>query len=193
MLGTLEFFILALIYKGIATPYEIQARASLSVGSTLPALRRLLSKGLVSETRGPKDQRQFSLTAAGKKELRSTKDYFHHSKLGAKGNLESTLRLASLAFVSGDHKLASEVLLRAADDSEFRAIRVRSLEDSFDKPDLASLYKSLLAECEDVRQQATAERLRDLAARALSQPAKQNKTVQPRTSKGKPSGTKGLS
>jgi DNA-binding PadR family transcriptional regulator len=127
MLSTLELFILVLVHRGINAPYEIQVRAALSVGSTLPAFRRLLAQKLVEEAEpGPQGQRYFALTAMGRKELKNAKTHFDRWKSGPAGNLESTLRLASLAFASGDHKLASEVLLRGADECGFRLVQTQA-------------------------------------------------------------------
>jgi hypothetical protein len=45
--GDLELFVLTLIEDGVSTPYEPQQAARLSLGATIPALRRLLEGGLV--------------------------------------------------------------------------------------------------------------------------------------------------
>jgi DNA-binding PadR family transcriptional regulator len=178
MIGTLEFFILFLIHRGIDTPYEIQVRAAFSVGSTLPAFRRLLDKGLVTEAeRGPRGRRQFALTAKGKRELQNSQAYFSQAKSGPAGDLESTLRLTSLAFISGEHKLASEMLLRAANECDSRSVRARTLiKGELDKQDVGTLYQQLLAGCEADRQAATGKRLRGFASELESKTAKRTKS-----------------
>lgn len=193
MLSTLEFFILVLVHKGINTPYEIQVRAALSVGSTLPAFRRLLAQKLVAEAEpGPQGQRYFALTAAGRKELKSAKTHFDRWKSGPAGNLESTLRLASLAFASGDHKLASEVLLRGAAECDFRSVQAQAaLKQHPVEQEIANLYQRLLAGCEADRQKVTSKRLRAFAAELQSGPAKQGKAVPTHSPKRWQSGTKG--
>jgi DNA-binding PadR family transcriptional regulator len=195
MLSTLELFILVLVHKGINMPYEIQVRAALSVGSTLPAFRRLLAQGLVEEAEpGPKGQRYFALTPAGKKELKNAKSHFDRLKRGPAGDLESTLRLASLAFVSGNHKLASEVLLRAAVECDARSVRAQTmLKEHLVEQDIENLYQGLLDGCEADRQKATAKRLRAFAVELQSGTAKQDKAVPTGSPNRRRSGTKGLS
>ena len=195
MLSTLEFFILVLVHNGINTPYDIQVRAGLSVGSTLPAFPRLLAQKLVEEAKpGPQGQRYFALTAAGRKALKNAKTHFDRWKSGPAGNLESTLRVASLAFVSGDHKLASEVLLRAAAECDARSVRAQTLlkEHSVEQ-DVEILYQGLLAGCEADRQKVTAKRLRAFATELQSGPAKRGTAVPTHSPKRRQGGTKGSS
>ena len=43
----LDLFILSLLDRGLETPYDLQRQGGLSLGSTVPALRRLETAGLV--------------------------------------------------------------------------------------------------------------------------------------------------
>ena len=41
MSTSLELFVLAMVRRGLATPYELKTKAGLSLGSTVPVLARL--------------------------------------------------------------------------------------------------------------------------------------------------------
>jgi len=43
----LDLFILSLLDRGLETPYDLQRQGGLSLGSTVPALRRLVATGLI--------------------------------------------------------------------------------------------------------------------------------------------------
>ena len=68
----LDLFILALVQRGSATPYDLKSRAGISVGSSAPVLDRLKHEGLVKGSNpGARDRVQFSITNSGQKKLRS--------------------------------------------------------------------------------------------------------------------------
>jgi DNA-binding PadR family transcriptional regulator len=166
MLRSLELFILALVQQGINTPYEIQLRAALSVGSTLPAFDRLLEKRLVKEEKPEaRRRRRFTLTTTGQKELQDARTHLDQLSSDAAGDLEATLRLACLALFWKDTQLASKILVRAAGEFEGRSansLRLgRKPVDS--QSNLAAMYQSLLFLNEADRQKAAAKRMRALA------------------------------
>src|SRR5258708_23229447 len=45
--SVLELFILSVLDRGLETPYDLNRQGGLSLGSTVPALRRLETAGLV--------------------------------------------------------------------------------------------------------------------------------------------------
>jgi len=66
--STLELFLLALISRGVSTPYEFKAQAGLSVGATKPALERLLQNGLIKKgEKGSRSRVEYLLTSAGRR------------------------------------------------------------------------------------------------------------------------------
>ncbi len=102
MLRTLDLFLLTLIRDGITTPYDRQARAGVSLGASLPAVRRLLAGGLVREAdEGPRGRREFAVTRSGRSELQRTDPYLQHALDEAHGDLESALRLVCIAVSEG--------------------------------------------------------------------------------------------
>ena len=182
MIRSLDLFILALIQQGFNTPYAIQLRAGLSVGSTLPAFRRLLKSRLVKEGKpGARRRREFALTAGGRKQLENAKTHLGQLSADAAGELEATLRFACLALFWGDPKVASQILLRAAaefDDRSESSQRVgrRRVES---QSDLAAMYRGLLFLNEADRQKAAAKRLRALASDFELAPQKNRSAVRP--------------
>jgi DNA-binding PadR family transcriptional regulator len=187
MIRSLDLFILALIQQGLNVPYAIQLQAGLSVGSTLPAFRRLLETELVKEEeqeQGGRRRREFTLTAAGKKKLQNAKTNLEEISANAVGDLEATLRFACLASFWGDRREASRILLRAAGEFEDRSensqrIGRRRVESH---SELASIYRGLLFLSEADRQKGIAKRLRALASEFESTSPKKRLAVETSTS-----------
>jgi DNA-binding PadR family transcriptional regulator len=174
---SLDLFILALILQGVNVPYAIQLRAGLSVGSTLPAIRRLLKRRLVKEeeqAQGGRKRREFTLTDAGRKELQNARTHLGQLSAAATGDLEATLRFACLALYWGDPGLASQILVRAADEFDERSESSQRIgrKRVASHSDLAAMYRGLLFLNEADRQKATARRLRALASEFESAPLK---------------------
>ena len=117
----LDLFILALVERGISTPYELQSTAGLSQGATLPALQRLLEGRLVRQGRpGARGRTDYKVTAAGKRTLKN--GWLPLIEAGPSGNLDSDLRVALLAVLgSGDHLMAADFLRKAANKVEAAA------------------------------------------------------------------------
>ena len=110
----LDLFILALVERGISTPYKLQSTAGLSQGATLPALQRLLEGRLVRQGRpGARGRTDYKVSAAGKRTLKN--GWLPLVEAGPSGNLDSDLRVALLAVLgSGNHLLAADFLRKAA-------------------------------------------------------------------------------
>jgi DNA-binding PadR family transcriptional regulator len=113
--SSLDLFLLALIDSGAGTAYAFREQAGLSLGATLPALTRLEEFGLVA--RGEKLERnkqEFRLTAAGKRELRSTLVRLLRTyEQKPPSDIESVLRVCALA-VHGAKIASARKLLQAA-------------------------------------------------------------------------------
>ena len=71
-LTDLDLFVLALVERGCATPYDFKSRAGISVGSSAPVLARLEESGFIKGSEiGVRDRRAFSVTASGRRALES--------------------------------------------------------------------------------------------------------------------------
>jgi DNA-binding PadR family transcriptional regulator len=65
--------LLSFVQQGLRTPYELKARAGISLGSTVPALARLEKDRLLkSSDRGTRGSRGFEITKAGAKLLQES-------------------------------------------------------------------------------------------------------------------------
>jgi DNA-binding PadR family transcriptional regulator len=101
--SVLDIFILCLLDRGYETTYDLQRQAGLSLGSTVPALRRLEGKRLITRnetfTRGARPKHSFALTSAGKKLARSGWKAFLEP--GRTDDLDAILRIVELARANG--------------------------------------------------------------------------------------------
>jgi DNA-binding PadR family transcriptional regulator len=95
----LEVFILSMFDRGFETPYDLQRRGGLSLGSVVPALRRLEKTGLVRkmapEGTSKRPRHGYRLTSAGRKLARS--GWISLLKGRPPTDLDALLRLADLA------------------------------------------------------------------------------------------------
>ena len=97
--SVLDIFILSLLDRGFETTYDLQRQAGLSLGSTVPALRRLEARHLITRhetlTAGARPKHSFSLTASGRKLARTGwKPFFEANRAD---DLDATLRIAEMA------------------------------------------------------------------------------------------------
>jgi DNA-binding PadR family transcriptional regulator len=164
MLRTLDLFLLTLVRDGVSTPYEWQARAGVSLGASLPAVKRLLDGGMVSEAeKGSRGRREFRLTRSGRNELMKTDLYLEEALEEGRGDLESVLRLACIAISEAKAKPARKLLLLAAEEHAKRSRRAkRRAAAKLNDCSVAGLYSAALAHCETNRHTATAESLASL-------------------------------
>ena len=117
MLPILDLFLLALIAEGVDTAYSWQRRANISTGASLPSVRRLAARGLVSEAEtGPRGRRRFGLTRAGRNELSRITEYVEAALQKDMFDIESVLRLASMAHAIKRRDLVDALLKKAALD-----------------------------------------------------------------------------
>lgn len=96
--SVLDIFILSLLDHGYETTYDLQRQAGLSLGSTVPAVRRLEVKRLITRqetaTSGARPKHSISLTTAGKKLARSGwKRFFEANRAD---DLDAVLRIVEM-------------------------------------------------------------------------------------------------
>lgn len=139
----LDFFILALIESGLATPYEFQIGAGLSPGATIPALRRLLAGGWVTQSRpGARGRTEHRITAAGRRHLQNS--WRQLVVEGPTGDGDADLRVALLSvFVGGNRKIAVEFLRASSKQRKAWLKSVYPGADVRDQPPLAYWYQKL--------------------------------------------------
>lgn len=110
----LELFVLAMVQLGLETPYDLKAKASLSLGSTIPLLARLTKAGLLKASDPDRrNSRKYSVTREGASALRNGwKPMLKPGSMDA----DSVLRIAYLAWQGGEREMAVKFLRDAADD-----------------------------------------------------------------------------
>ncbi len=117
MLLVLDLYILAKLDKGLQTPYDLQREAGLSLGATVPALRRLSKQKLVTRAEGltatKRPKHAYTLTEAGKEQAESGwKEYLQIKNSPA--DLDALLRVADIALQYGARKPRLSDFLRSA-------------------------------------------------------------------------------
>ena len=109
----LDLFILALVQSGCATPYDLKARAGISIGSSAPVLERLAKGGLLEKANpGVRDRSEFSITKKGEKRVESD---WQDLLAGRPTDADAILRIAYLAWTLGRGDLLKKFIDTAAE------------------------------------------------------------------------------
>ncbi len=111
MRSSLELLLLSFVEQGLRTPYELKARAGLSLGSTLPALARLEQAKLLSRSEGPRGSMVYEITRAG---ARAVSKEWKNLPTPSALDTEGVLRTAYLVWKYGSPADCSELLKKAA-------------------------------------------------------------------------------
>jgi DNA-binding PadR family transcriptional regulator len=97
--SVLDLFILSLLDRGLQTPYDLQRRGGLSLGSTVPALRRLEAAGLIRKRKGTgqskRPRHSYQLSAAGRN--RAQDGWKMYLKTPNQMDLDAVLRVVDMA------------------------------------------------------------------------------------------------
>ena len=164
----LDLFVLALLRRGIDTPYRLLASSGLSPGASIPALRRLEEAGYVRSSKpGPRGRTEYRITTAGHRHLENEwQNLLEHP---VPTDTEAILRTAALAVLSGcDKRVVSTYLKKAsaakASDSQRRSAEAKTAEASLSGDSDTGLYGWLHAMHATARLKAEAQVLRKLAA-----------------------------
>lgn len=109
----LDLFILALVQRGCATPYELKTKAGISIGSSAPVLERLAKDGLLKKSDpGVHDRIQFAITKSGEKRLESG----WQSLLATRPtDPDAILRIIYLAWALGRQDATAKFIASAVD------------------------------------------------------------------------------
>jgi DNA-binding PadR family transcriptional regulator len=169
----LDLFVLALVAEGLKTPYEMQARAGLSPGATIPVLERLSQQKLLRrEKAGARNRSPFGLTAAGTRWLQTGwRELVESEPLGPP---DAILRVALLAIVIGDdRKAAREYLKRAAES--LLTEESGACTDMTPSTGLASRYKGIRETLSAVLRRAEGEFFREAGAAVGAPTPKRNR------------------
>jgi DNA-binding MarR family transcriptional regulator len=172
--STLELFILSCVDRGIATPYDLQRQAGLSLGATNPALKRLITAGLLKRTTGKSATRRprhdYALTDEGKKAARvGWKD--HLTASAAPTDIDSVLRIYAMAAAYKAPKESLIGFLKVGITQRSNMLEVLILtETQQSSGQSSSQYVRLRAELERLRCTAEIELLANLLTRLKKKP-----------------------
>ena len=109
-----EVFLLELCRQGIATTYDLKLRASLSIGTTHPALHKLVKLELLERRKqGARGRQEYRLTRLGRVALARASAEFETKKIeDSVWNFETTLRVTAV-LISHGRKAAAVKRLRS--------------------------------------------------------------------------------
>lgn len=109
----LEAFLLALITRGLKTPYDFMTSAGISPGASIPALGRLEAAGYVRKGEGgARNRQEYEATSKGQAFLeKSWQEIFQAPPTG---DLDTVLRTASLALLMSEPKRSVAAYLSRA-------------------------------------------------------------------------------
>lgn len=164
----LELFVLALVQRGVNTPYMLFTTAGLSPGATLPVLNRLEKAGFVRKGKpGARGRMEFEVTASGRQQLKVGWRPLLESPVA--GDIESILRTVALSVLSGaDNKTVLEFLESAhaskAKDALRRKSEARTAKESLSDESDTGLYAWMQATQASARLASEAKVLRQLAS-----------------------------
>ena len=160
--SVLDIFILSLLDRGHETTYDLQRQAGLSLGSTVPALRRLEAKRLITRqetlTPGSRPRHAFALTASGRKLARTGwKPLLDSGR--SDDDLEAVLRIAEMARANDADPAEIRKFLETSSRTRLESARVEA-KSLAEKP---RDYVTMRDRWSRARLQAEAEFLADLA------------------------------
>jgi DNA-binding PadR family transcriptional regulator len=108
----LELFVLALICRGVATPYDLKVSAAISPGASIPVLGRLETAGLIRKGKeGARNRQEYLITGTGTILLENS---WRQLFQGPPADFDAILRIASLALLMGEPKRSVAAYLSRA-------------------------------------------------------------------------------
>lgn len=155
---------LALVERGLGSPYRLKSRAGLSVGSTAPVLRRLTDEGYL-RVGPPKSRgtRQFTITPAGRKLLRSRAP---ETVAELSQSVDVIVRQAYIAMLLGNVRAARAALTRGSVALSARAGALQHESAALENGNVAldgTGYSAFRAYCDTASFAAQSRALRKLA------------------------------
>jgi DNA-binding PadR family transcriptional regulator len=155
-LSTLDLLLLIAVESGIVTPYALLVTSGLSVGATIPALKRLSERGFLTkgepESRG---RQEFRLTARGKQQLAKLSQALATLPSSELNETESLVRALALAVYCGDEAIFQKLAQESEQKRHERLAASHSAVEDTPKPgDTVALYRWMLARVAAAKLQA---------------------------------------
>lgn len=165
----LDLFILAALDQSPGSPYDLNQQWGISLGGSLPALRRLAVTGAVersvTKNKTKRPRHEYRLKPAGKTLLRNGLNAYLKS---ANSNLdvESVLRIVDIGLrYAGDRRAIKSLLQRAAKARLLEAEQESLTLSSLPKGAARLRYHAMKLHCDAERAKAESQALSVLAGR----------------------------
>ena len=161
--SVLDLFILSLLDRGLQTPYDLNRQGGLSLGSTIPALRRLKGAGLVRTLKpmgvSKRPRHSYQLSALGRTRVQN--DWKTYLKSPRQIDLDAVLRVADMAkHYNAKTTDIAAFLVTAASERQMSArsggsasdgsLTLKALREAWDVVRLKAEAKFLLSSAEAV-------------------------------------------
>ena len=162
-LSILDIFLLTMFDRGAQSPYDLQRGAGISLGASVPSLRRLTASKLVSWEEGRaatnRPRHEYRLTASGKAAARTAwKPFFEADDTPA--DIDSILRLVDMAAHYGADKRNIRAFLKRAAEAKSLMAKQAGLSSKATREADKVSYTGMRIRCDASRLEAEAETLR---------------------------------
>lgn len=165
--SVLELYIMACLERGMRTPYDLLRSASLSLGATSPALKRLLDSGRISrkndKSTTARPRHEYQVTTVGREALHSNVNELLSTSSGDQ-DVDSLLRIVEMAKLYGASMSEMADFLRRASKHRERL----AMHAAVEAENQGWEYPKLRTRIDAVRLQAEAKELANLARRAAA-------------------------
>lgn len=165
-LSVLDLFLLSMLDRGTQSPYDLQRAAGVSLGASVPSLRRLTASKLVTRTEETaatnRPRHAYKLTAAGKQAARAGWKPFIDSD-DPPSDLDSLLRVADMAAHYRAEKQKIRSFLKRAAERKSQLAQHANLSSTATRSGDRVSYMSMRVHCDAARLQAEADTLVKLA------------------------------
>jgi len=160
--SSLELFLLCLLRRQRKTAFQVHDETGMSVGSCLPALKRLAERGWLAAAKpGARRQVAYALTGEGKEVIKGWRAILDAYLSGQPDDPESVVRLAAVAWLHGDRARAKKILESTGEALDTAAKKVPPHSPA-SKYDLSGFYRSAMTKLAASRRRGDARALREL-------------------------------
>jgi DNA-binding PadR family transcriptional regulator len=159
----LELFLLFLLRDGPKTVFQVHSETGISVGSCLPALKRLADRRWLTAAK-PAARRQvaYAIAPEGKDVMKRWREMIDAQIANPGEDADAAIRLAAIAWLEGDRARAKNVLQSSASALASAAQGVKP-DSTSRKTDLANFHQRTSSSLSRSRRLAEARALRDLS------------------------------
>lgn len=164
-MSVLEIFILSILDRAAASPYNLRQKWAISLGASLPSLKRLVDRKLAVRREGRsatnRPRHVYALTKAGRRTARSAWKGFLQGKRTI-SDLDSVLRIVDMALYYGADSALISSFLRRVGEKRMAAAKQAAMRTN--TQELSPTYWILRGRSEASRLRTEGKFLRTVAA-----------------------------